>query len=95
MIEVQCACGKGFRVKSEHGGKRIKCPACNGAVSVPIPAIGELIDIRDPIARWPAARFPVHDGSRSIADDHVTSGLWPDGDPRELSGPREMSPFGR
>jgi HEAT repeat protein len=35
-IIVPCACGKKLRVKSELGGRRVKCPACGGAVAVPL-----------------------------------------------------------
>jgi hypothetical protein len=36
-IAFDCACGKAFRVPDEHAGKRTKCPACGGALTVPAP----------------------------------------------------------
>lgn len=40
MIEFTCNCGKKFKVKDEHQGKRAKCPACK--VVLHIPQISEL-----------------------------------------------------
>ena len=34
-IQVTCACGKVYRFKDEVAGKRAKCPACGGVVSIP------------------------------------------------------------
>ena len=36
-IPVTCACGKKFPVKSEHAGKKVKCPACQKVQAVPVP----------------------------------------------------------
>lgn len=35
MISVTCACGESFQAPREAEGKRMKCPACGGPVSVP------------------------------------------------------------
>lgn len=35
-IVVPCGCGKKLRVKSELGGRKVKCPACGGVVAVPL-----------------------------------------------------------
>jgi hypothetical protein len=49
MIEVACGtCGKGFRVKDEYGGKRIKCPACAGTIAVPESPLVSPIDTSEP-----------------------------------------------
>jgi hypothetical protein len=37
-IQFACECGKQFSVKDEFAGKRTKCPACGGALTVPMPA---------------------------------------------------------
>lgn len=34
-IELSCDCGKQMRVKDELAGKRIRCPACKEALTVP------------------------------------------------------------
>ncbi|HTI50003.1 MAG TPA: HEAT repeat domain-containing protein [Planctomycetaceae bacterium] len=34
---VLCACGKKLRIKVELAGRKVKCPACNGVVTVPVP----------------------------------------------------------
>jgi hypothetical protein len=36
-ITVACNCGKRFRVRDEHAGKRGKCPSCGAAVTIPAP----------------------------------------------------------
>jgi hypothetical protein len=36
-ITFDCSCGKRLRVKDELAGRRVKCPACAGAVTVPAP----------------------------------------------------------
>src|SRR4051812_35658919 len=35
-IEFSCDCGKQLRVKDALAGKRIKCPACEAALTVPV-----------------------------------------------------------
>src|SRR5437016_990909 len=37
-IPVACACGKQLKVKDELAGKKIRCPACQAAVTVPAAA---------------------------------------------------------
>jgi hypothetical protein len=34
-ITVECGCGKRFRVKDEHAGKRGRCPSCGAVVAIP------------------------------------------------------------
>ena len=34
-IPVSCACGKQFRAKDEHAGKRGRCPGCGQPVQIP------------------------------------------------------------
>jgi hypothetical protein len=34
-IKFHCACGKTLQVKDELGGRRVRCPACSDAVTVP------------------------------------------------------------
>src|SRR5260221_13632902 len=34
-ILVSCACGKQFRARDEHAGKRGRCPGCGQAVQIP------------------------------------------------------------
>lgn len=37
-IRITCQCGKQLAVKDEYAGRRIKCPQCQKAVSIPRPA---------------------------------------------------------
>ena len=34
-ILMKCACGKQMRAADEHAGKKVKCPGCGNAVTVP------------------------------------------------------------
>lgn len=43
MIPMTCTCGKTIGVKDEHAGRRIRCPACNTAMSVPVPGMATVI----------------------------------------------------
>jgi hypothetical protein len=36
-ITFSCSCGKSLQVKDEYGGKRVRCPACSDAITVPQP----------------------------------------------------------
>jgi hypothetical protein len=36
-IAFSCACGKALRVKEEHAGKKLRCPACRNVLTVPSP----------------------------------------------------------
>ena len=36
-IPLKCPCGKKLQVKDELAGRRVKCPACGGAITVPAP----------------------------------------------------------
>jgi hypothetical protein len=36
-ILVPCSCGKKLRIKVELAGRKVKCPACSGVVTVPVP----------------------------------------------------------
>lgn len=36
-IFVSCQCGKKFRARDEHAGKRVKCPNCAAALTIPSP----------------------------------------------------------
>lgn len=36
-ITAQCECGKTFKVKDEHAGKKGKCPDCGSIVLIPFP----------------------------------------------------------
>lgn len=36
-ILVPCMCGKKLRIKVELAGRKVKCPACAGVVTVPVP----------------------------------------------------------
>jgi RsiW-degrading membrane proteinase PrsW (M82 family) len=42
-IEVSCDCGGRFRAKDELAGRRVKCPKCGAALTIPLPPI-ELAD---------------------------------------------------
>jgi hypothetical protein len=39
-IPVTCDCGRKLRAKPELAGRRVKCPACGGALVVPDPTSG-------------------------------------------------------
>ncbi|HEX8913463.1 MAG TPA: hypothetical protein VF796_13975 [Humisphaera sp.] len=34
-IEVQCKCGRAYRVGAELAGRRMRCKQCQGVVTVP------------------------------------------------------------
>ena len=44
-IAVSCGCGRSLRVKDEFGGRRVRCPGCGTAISVPKPETGP--DVED------------------------------------------------
>ncbi|MBX6312838.1 MAG: PrsW family intramembrane metalloprotease [Isosphaeraceae bacterium] len=35
-ISFSCSCGKSFRAKDEHAGRRLKCPGCGVVLAVPL-----------------------------------------------------------
>ena len=39
-INIKCKCGKMFKAKDEHAGKRFPCPQCGTTLQVPRPAPG-------------------------------------------------------
>ncbi|MFN0055141.1 MAG: HEAT repeat domain-containing protein [Planctomycetales bacterium] len=41
LLTVPCGCGKKLRVKAEYAGRKVKCPACQQPVMVPVPAAKE------------------------------------------------------
>jgi len=59
-IPVTCQCGKRFAAKDELAGRRLKCPACGEAISVPAPhapalddPLSGLDDFSHPVAGTP------------------------------------------
>jgi hypothetical protein len=74
-ISVACRCGKQFKVKDEHAGKRGKCPAC-----------GDLLVIPGPSADVPAARQ-----SHAQTDDPVERKLRRFRESREQRERRELA----
>jgi hypothetical protein len=40
-IPVQCVCGRSFKAKDEHAGKRGRCPGCGQVLEIPTPEPGE------------------------------------------------------
>jgi hypothetical protein len=74
-ITFTCDCGKQLRVKDELAGKRVKCPACAGGVTVPEPEPEfEVVDEAPPPkpaprpAPKPAAR-PAPEPEFEVVDD--------------------------
>lgn len=55
-IVFQCDCGKGYRVKPELAGRRVKCAACGRVLEVPSPApqLEDLKSLADPFTSLPA-----------------------------------------
>ena len=53
-ISVVCGCGKKFRARRELAGKRAKCPACEGALTIPA--------ARRPVEAKPATVAPSSNG---------------------------------
>jgi hypothetical protein len=49
-IMVPCGCGKTMHVPEEHAGKRVKCPACGSAQSVPVQATPKVLVASEPVA---------------------------------------------
>jgi hypothetical protein len=60
-IAFQCGCGKGYRVKPELAGKRVKCTACGRVLEVPSlePQLEELKSHADPFAALPPLAAPL------------------------------------
>ncbi len=66
MIRFSCSnCGAAFKVKDEHAGKRVKCPKC--ATANTVPAADDDEEVEAPAARAPvkSARTGGRSGSRS------------------------------
>jgi uncharacterized protein (DUF983 family) len=36
LMPLKCGCGREFKVKSEHAGKKAKCPACGATLDIPV-----------------------------------------------------------
>jgi predicted RNA-binding Zn-ribbon protein involved in translation (DUF1610 family) len=53
-IPVVCKCGKKLSVKDEYAGRRAKCPACGGTLTVPLKGEVET----DPVPPKQAATVP-------------------------------------
>ena len=72
-ITFGCACGKQLRVADEYAGRRVKCPACGGATTVPEPEpeFEVIEDPSEPIAAPPPpkARPVAKPTARRRADD--------------------------
>src|SRR4051794_799861 len=50
-ISVSCLCGRSMRIRDEHAGKKIRCPACSSTISVLLPqAHAEVIEEAIPVA---------------------------------------------
>jgi hypothetical protein len=48
-IALKCPCGKRFRAKSEHAGKKMKCSACGKLLIIPRPSVlDDAVDLGDP-----------------------------------------------
>ncbi len=46
-ISVRCtSCGRGFALRDQYGGKRVRCPNCQGLIEVPAPTLN-LVDDED------------------------------------------------
>ncbi len=59
MIRFQCACGKAYQLKDEMGGKKVKCPACQAVMAVPVPAVLSEIPAPTAAALAPAPLAPL------------------------------------
>ncbi|HUE74848.1 MAG TPA: hypothetical protein VMP01_28530 [Pirellulaceae bacterium] len=53
MIRLQCPCGKAYQLKNEMAGKKVKCPTCQGIMTVPLVAV--LVETPTPAPATPAA----------------------------------------
>jgi hypothetical protein len=65
-IAFDCACGKPFSVADEYAGKRTKCPACGGPLTVPTPAVPESSPEDE------AFRLLAEDGDKEPAEEPST-----------------------
>jgi WD40 repeat protein len=79
-----CVCGKQLRVKDELAGKKVRCPACQQPVPIPVPAVTRpaLPEIATPVGR--KAGKPVAAEEESEKEP-----------PRRLLQPPKRSMFGR
>ncbi|MEO2014681.1 MAG: hypothetical protein ABGZ53_09955, partial [Fuerstiella sp.] len=75
-IEVQCECGKLFRVRDKYAGKRGKCPHCGVIVAIPWPELTE-DDLLSDVDELPDTLQPLADDddlpTRSSEPTHPTT----------------------
>lgn len=45
MVDVRCPCGNTLSVPEQHAGKKVKCPACEAPVAVPLPEEDLALDL--------------------------------------------------
>ncbi len=66
-IEFQCQCGAKLRAKEELAGKRLKCPKCSNALTIPEPdAPHDEMELGfDELADFESAASPLDRGDRS------------------------------
>ena len=64
-ITVKCDCGKVLRVKTEHAGKRVRCPACGGITPVPATPAEAPASSEDPFSDAEIPGFSKADSQQS------------------------------
>ncbi len=89
-LETRCGhCGKRLRAPDQLAGKRVKCPACGGAIDVPalaeLPRLEEtILPGSDPLGLGPPAGRPLDDFDRLM---QASGGAFPTGFPLAATGP--------
>lgn len=74
MIDVVCTCGKKMRARDEAAGKRAKCPACGGTITVPAPIPVAASSVVNEVAQTTAtvtAAEPELDHSESLDEASI------------------------
>ncbi len=86
-IPLSCSCGKKLRVKDELAGRRVKCPACGGAIAVPA-AEAEFEVVEDEPAPAPKAKTsaPAKAGKKPVRAAAALDGDEEEERPRRKSG---------
>jgi hypothetical protein len=71
-IKVVCSCGAGFAAPDQYAGKKVKCPKCGGALSVPAAGAPNGVPAAAPRPAPSPAPPPVNSG---VADLFELEGL--------------------
>jgi DNA-directed RNA polymerase subunit RPC12/RpoP len=74
-ISLSCDCGRKIRVKDEHAGRKVRCPACGIVLEVPVPEMeveveGDASDYS--ITETPKSKPPPLPKSKAPVDEQIS-----------------------